>query len=244
MTVTEQLAGLRPGDVHALVREDGVHGSVYTSPQVFGLEMQRIFREGWVFVAHESEVPRARRLRDQAHRGRTRGGGTRQGRRGPGPGQPLYPPRQPAATRRRGTRRRSAPRTTAGRSATTATTRCSPTSRCTTRCGRPRSRTSRPRPRRWSGTWATGTPRSTTRRSTGAWTRSSSGSAGCSGRRCPAPWALQGAHGAAVVHDALCIGPPHTLIYPNLFLAETNVMTVEQLSSGETIAYTTPVLIP
>ena len=57
MTVTEQLAGLRPGDVHALVREDGVHGSVYTSPQVFGLEMQRIFREGWVFVAHESEVP-------------------------------------------------------------------------------------------------------------------------------------------------------------------------------------------
>ena len=56
--------------------------------------------------------------------------------------------------------------------------------------------------------------------------------------------ALESAHGAAVVHDALVIGPPHTLIYPNLFLAEMNVMTVEPLSSGETIAYTTPVLIP
>ena len=55
--LTEPPAGLRPGDIRALVREDRVHGSVYTSAAVFDLEMRRIFREGWVFVAHESEVP-------------------------------------------------------------------------------------------------------------------------------------------------------------------------------------------
>jgi len=42
----------------------------------------------------------------------------------------------------------------------------------------------------------------------------------------------------------LVVGPPHALIYPNLFLAEMNVMTVEPLGPGESIAYTTPVLIP
>ena len=56
--------------------------------------------------------------------------------------------------------------------------------------------------------------------------------------------ALESARGAAAAHDALVVGPPHTLIYPNLFLAEMNVMTVEPLSPGETIACTTPVLIP
>jgi phenylpropionate dioxygenase-like ring-hydroxylating dioxygenase large terminal subunit len=42
-----------------LVEPDRVHGSVYTSADVFELEMERIFGEGWVFVAHESEVPEA-----------------------------------------------------------------------------------------------------------------------------------------------------------------------------------------
>ncbi|MDX6420846.1 MAG: hypothetical protein QOG28_5466, partial [Trebonia sp.] len=64
MTVTDQAgppaenaAGLRPGDVQSLVRPDRVRGLVYTDPQVYDLETRRIFREGWVFVAHESEVP-------------------------------------------------------------------------------------------------------------------------------------------------------------------------------------------
>jgi phenylpropionate dioxygenase-like ring-hydroxylating dioxygenase large terminal subunit len=56
--------------------------------------------------------------------------------------------------------------------------------------------------------------------------------------------AMEAAHGPAKTHQALVSGPPHTLIFPNLFLAEMNVMTVEPLSSGETIAYTAPVLIP
>jgi phenylpropionate dioxygenase-like ring-hydroxylating dioxygenase large terminal subunit len=56
--------------------------------------------------------------------------------------------------------------------------------------------------------------------------------------------ALERAHGPEKAHDALVVGPPHALIYPNLFLAEMNIMTVEPLSVGETIAYTAPVLIP
>jgi phenylpropionate dioxygenase-like ring-hydroxylating dioxygenase large terminal subunit len=56
--------------------------------------------------------------------------------------------------------------------------------------------------------------------------------------------ALEESHGEAAAHQALVVGPPHTLIYPNLFLAEMNIMTVEPLGVGDTIAYTTPVLIP
>ena len=56
--------------------------------------------------------------------------------------------------------------------------------------------------------------------------------------------ALEEARGVDGAHDTLVIGPPHTLIFPNLFIAEMNVMTVEPLSAGETIAYTTPVLLP
>ena len=44
-------------DSAGLVGEDRVHGSLYTDPQVFDQEMDRIFRRGWVFVGHESEVP-------------------------------------------------------------------------------------------------------------------------------------------------------------------------------------------
>jgi benzoate/toluate 1,2-dioxygenase subunit alpha len=34
-----------------------VHSDAYTSPDIFELEMRRIFEEGWVFVAHESQIP-------------------------------------------------------------------------------------------------------------------------------------------------------------------------------------------
>ena len=39
-----------------LVREDRVHGRIYTDPEIFELEMERIFGRTWVYVAHESEV--------------------------------------------------------------------------------------------------------------------------------------------------------------------------------------------
>ncbi|WP_375486128.1 Rieske 2Fe-2S domain-containing protein [uncultured Mycobacterium sp.] len=56
--------------------------------------------------------------------------------------------------------------------------------------------------------------------------------------------ALERAYGPEQTHDALVIGPPHTLIWPNLFLAEMNVMFVEPREVDRTIAYTTAVLIP
>ncbi|MCW2918926.1 MAG: putative dioxygenase hydroxylase component alpha subunit, partial [Actinomycetia bacterium] len=43
--------------VKDLVRPDRVRREVYTDPGVFELEMESIFRRGWVYVAHESEVP-------------------------------------------------------------------------------------------------------------------------------------------------------------------------------------------
>jgi benzoate/toluate 1,2-dioxygenase subunit alpha len=45
-----------------LVREDSetfqVHTEIYTSPAVFDAEMRLIFERSWVYVAHESQVPR------------------------------------------------------------------------------------------------------------------------------------------------------------------------------------------
>jgi nitrite reductase/ring-hydroxylating ferredoxin subunit len=40
----------------ALIRDDSIHGSLYTDAGVFADEMDRIFRRGWVFVGHDSEV--------------------------------------------------------------------------------------------------------------------------------------------------------------------------------------------
>jgi phenylpropionate dioxygenase-like ring-hydroxylating dioxygenase large terminal subunit len=56
--------------------------------------------------------------------------------------------------------------------------------------------------------------------------------------------AMEKAHGKKDTHKAFVVGPPHTMIFPNLFLAEMNIMFVEPLAPGETIAYTTPALIP
>jgi phenylpropionate dioxygenase-like ring-hydroxylating dioxygenase large terminal subunit len=55
---------------------------------------------------------------------------------------------------------------------------------------------------------------------------------------------LEAAYGPDQAHDALVVGPPHTLIWPNLFLAEMNVMFVEPQAPDRTVAYTTAVLIP
>jgi phenylpropionate dioxygenase-like ring-hydroxylating dioxygenase large terminal subunit len=36
-----------------------VHRAAYADPAVFALEMERIFRRAWLYVGHESEIPRA-----------------------------------------------------------------------------------------------------------------------------------------------------------------------------------------
>lgn len=40
-----------------LVREDRVHRTLYTDPEIFALEMTRVFGQTWVYLAHESQLP-------------------------------------------------------------------------------------------------------------------------------------------------------------------------------------------
>ena len=44
-------------DYDGLVKEDRVHGRVYTDPQIYEEELENIFHRGWVYVGHASEVP-------------------------------------------------------------------------------------------------------------------------------------------------------------------------------------------
>jgi len=41
-----------------LVQERRVHSAVYTDPEIFDLEMERIFSRTWIYIGHESEVPK------------------------------------------------------------------------------------------------------------------------------------------------------------------------------------------
>ncbi|HTW87360.1 MAG TPA: aromatic ring-hydroxylating dioxygenase subunit alpha [Candidatus Binataceae bacterium] len=45
-------------DYDALVKPDRVHSRLYTDPEIFDDEMDRIFHRGWVFVGHANEVPK------------------------------------------------------------------------------------------------------------------------------------------------------------------------------------------
>lgn len=38
------------------IRDDRVHSSVYTDPEIFALERERIFRRAWLYVGHESQM--------------------------------------------------------------------------------------------------------------------------------------------------------------------------------------------
>ena len=42
-----------------LVQEDRVHASLYTQPQIFEDELEKIFYKVWVFIGHESEISNA-----------------------------------------------------------------------------------------------------------------------------------------------------------------------------------------
>ena len=47
-----------PQALAALVRDDAVHRDVYTSPEVFELEMERLWARTWIYAGHASQVPR------------------------------------------------------------------------------------------------------------------------------------------------------------------------------------------
>ena len=46
-------------NIDSLWRENSVHRAAYVDPAVFAIEQERIFRRAWLYVGHESEVPRA-----------------------------------------------------------------------------------------------------------------------------------------------------------------------------------------
>ncbi|SDK67597.1 Ring hydroxylating alpha subunit (catalytic domain) [Nocardioides sp. YR527] len=52
----ETVHDLPPAD---LVLEDRVAGRMYTDPEIFEQEMTKVFESTWVWVAHESELPKA-----------------------------------------------------------------------------------------------------------------------------------------------------------------------------------------
>ena len=43
-------------DLNRLIEETRVHRSVYLDPEIFDLEMERVFTRAWVYVGHESQV--------------------------------------------------------------------------------------------------------------------------------------------------------------------------------------------
>ena len=48
--------GLDAAEVEDLARVDRTHVSLYTDPDIFKQEMEKIFYTTWVFVGHESEI--------------------------------------------------------------------------------------------------------------------------------------------------------------------------------------------
>jgi benzoate/toluate 1,2-dioxygenase subunit alpha len=48
-----------PGALAKLVADDRVHRDVYIDPEVFQLEMERLWSRTWIYVGHASQVPKA-----------------------------------------------------------------------------------------------------------------------------------------------------------------------------------------
>ena len=44
-------------DLDTLVRPDKVHRKVYVDPDIFALEMERIYGHIWIYIGHDSQVP-------------------------------------------------------------------------------------------------------------------------------------------------------------------------------------------
>lgn len=45
-------------NIAELIRPTTVHADLYTSQAIFDREMDRIFQQGWVYIGHESEIPK------------------------------------------------------------------------------------------------------------------------------------------------------------------------------------------
>lgn len=48
-----------PQAIRALVRPESVHRDLYLDPELFELELERLWRNTWVYIGHDSQVPNA-----------------------------------------------------------------------------------------------------------------------------------------------------------------------------------------
>jgi phenylpropionate dioxygenase-like ring-hydroxylating dioxygenase large terminal subunit len=48
-----------PGRIAALVRDDAVHRDAYIDPEIFRIEMERVWARAWIYVGHVSQIPEA-----------------------------------------------------------------------------------------------------------------------------------------------------------------------------------------
>jgi phenylpropionate dioxygenase-like ring-hydroxylating dioxygenase large terminal subunit len=55
--MTSEDEAKRARDYSSLVGTDRVHRSIYSDPDIFQMEMQSIFGDGWVYVGHDSQIP-------------------------------------------------------------------------------------------------------------------------------------------------------------------------------------------
>ncbi|MBW4091500.1 MAG: Rieske 2Fe-2S domain-containing protein [Proteobacteria bacterium] len=55
--------------------------------------------------------------------------------------------------------------------------------------------------------------------------------------------AMEGAYGVVRATEIMRAGPPHTFIFPNLFLAETCLVMIQPLAVGQTVNWHTPLLL-
>lgn len=54
---------------------------------------------------------------------------------------------------------------------------------------------------------------------------------------------MQSRYGKEKAHEMFCGGPPHAIIFPNLFLGELNVVFYYPISPGECVQMYTPMLL-
>jgi benzoate/toluate 1,2-dioxygenase alpha subunit len=53
------MAGYDDTYINSLVEKDRVHRSVYTDPEIFDLEMERLWGTAWIYIGHDSQVPKS-----------------------------------------------------------------------------------------------------------------------------------------------------------------------------------------
>src|SRR5712691_11287542 len=55
-TEARAMAHYAVNDLRALIKDDRIHRNVFVDPDIFALEMERVFARFWIFVAHESQI--------------------------------------------------------------------------------------------------------------------------------------------------------------------------------------------